>query len=67
MNKIIINNKSKINDEKALNLVLSVIKMGRISQNNKSYCACTSFKNNIVILAQKRKNDIFTIFDNISQ
>lgn len=65
MNKIIINNKTKLNDEEALKLVLLVIAEGRISGNGKCYCYATSFKNSkVVVYAEKRKNDIFTIVDN---
>lgn len=71
MNKIIINNKTKLNDEEALKLVLSVIAKGRISGNGKCYCYASGFrtsrnfsKNEIFVYAEKRKNDIFTIVDN---
>lgn len=44
MNKIIINNKTKLNDEVALKLVLSVIAKGRISNDGKCYCYASLFR-----------------------
>jgi hypothetical protein len=38
MNKIIIDNRSDLNDADAVNMVLNVIKMGRISNEEKQYC-----------------------------
>lgn len=65
MNKIIINNKTKLNDEEALKLVLSVIAEGRISGDGKCYCyASLSQNSKVAVYAEKRKNDIFTIVDN---
>lgn len=67
MNKIIINNKTKLNDEVALKLVLSVIAKGRISGDGKCYCYASLFQiqnSEILVYTQKRKNDIFTILDN---
>ncbi len=65
MNKIIINNKTKLNDEEAVKLVLSVIAKGRISGDDKCYCYASLFRNSkVVVCAEKRKNDIFTILDN---
>ena len=65
MNKIIIENKSKLNDEEALVLVLSVIAKGRICGKGKCYSYASVFRNNkVLVCAEKRKNDIFTILDN---
>jgi hypothetical protein len=61
--KITININNDITDEEALEYVLEVIKGGRISKEGKSYCHCTLFNKKIVVLANKRKNDIFTIYD----
>lgn len=63
MRKIIININNDITDEKALEYVLEVIKNGKISNEGKSYCHCTLFNKKIAVLANKRKNDIFTIYD----
>lgn len=38
MSKIIIENRAGISDEQALDLVKSVIKEGRISNNGRQYC-----------------------------
>ena len=38
MGKIIINNVSKATDEQAIDIVLKVIRLGRISNNDKQYC-----------------------------
>jgi len=43
--------------------VLQVVKKGRISKNNKSYCHCTLIDNKIVVLANNNKNDTFIIQD----
>ena len=60
MRKIYITINNDITDEQALELVLEVIKQGRISNNNKCYCYCTKIGNNL-ILADKKKNDTFRI------
>lgn len=68
MTKINIINESRLNDEKALILVLSVIAGGRISGKGKSYCYATYFKNSkVIVYAEKKTNDIFTIIDDIKQ
>ena len=41
MSRIIINNHSRVSDFKALELVQSVVKEGRISNNDTQYCYCT--------------------------
>jgi hypothetical protein len=43
MNKIIIENRSALLDEDALELIQKVIKLGRISNNNTQYCYLTVF------------------------
>lgn len=60
MRKIYITIKNDITDQQALELVLDVIKDGKISNNGKCYCYCTQIHKN-VIYANKRKNDTFTI------
>jgi len=44
MGRIIINNQSELPDSKALEMCLSVISKGRVSNNNKQYCYLTRFK-----------------------
>jgi hypothetical protein len=61
--KINITINNDITDEEALEYVLEVIKGGRVSNEGKSYCVCTLFNKKIAVLANKRKNDIFTIYD----
>ena len=61
--KIIININNEATDKEALEYVLEVIKNGKISNEGKSYCYCTLFSKKIAVLANKRKNDIFTIYD----
>jgi hypothetical protein len=65
MKKLTITIKNNISDEQALNYVLRVVKNGRISKNNKSYCHCTLFENQIVVLADNNKNDTFIIQDHV--
>lgn len=43
MSKIIMDNRSSLNDVEALGLVGNVMKDGRISSNNKQYCYLTVF------------------------
>ena len=63
--KIIIENKDGLSDKKALELVLSVIRQGRISNNNKQYCYVTSSKINhktyVVTTSLNQKSDRFVI------
>lgn len=63
VNKIIININNDITDEEALEYVLEIVKGGRVSQEGKSYCVCTLFNEETMVLAEKRKNDTFTIYD----
>jgi len=43
MNKIIIDNRSDLSDINALSVVCSVVREGRISNNNRQYCYyCTT-------------------------
>jgi hypothetical protein len=43
MGRIIINNKSELPDTVAMDLVMRVMKAGRISNNDKQYCYLTTF------------------------
>jgi len=66
MSKIIIHNQSEISDIAVIKAVTSVIKMGRISNNNKQYCYLTCFEiDNIEyhIATDLRKcSDVFTFY-----
>jgi len=60
MSRVIINNNSLCNDQQALEVVLAVIKEGKISNNGKDYCYCTTFKNPSVTAFSKRLKDGFS-------
>lgn len=44
MNRIIINNKTELNDLQAIEMVKAVIEYGRCSNDNMQYCYLSSFK-----------------------
>ena len=46
--KFIIENQSDLSDENALNVVLEVVRNGKISNNGKQYCYATVFSNSAV-------------------
>jgi hypothetical protein len=66
MDKIIVKNQTELSMISVLELVKSVIKMGRISNNEKQYCYLTSL--NIenteyhVVTDLRQKSDVFTIY-----
>jgi len=66
MSKIIIHNQSEISDIAVIKAVTSVIKMGRISNNNKQYCYLTCFEienEEYHIVTDLRKySDVFTFY-----
>jgi hypothetical protein len=43
MSRLIINNKSDLPDVEAVNMVLDVLELGRISNNGEQYCYLTVF------------------------
>ena len=45
----------------SLEYVKSVMLLGRISGDNESYCYCSKFTDGTVVLADKKKSDIFYI------
>ena len=53
--KFIIENKSKVDDFKLFNLIMTVIDLGLISGDKDLYCYVTSFKNGTVIIFDKKK------------
>ena len=63
MQKIIIHNRSALDDEAALQAVLSVIRMGRISNNNKQYCYATTFAKVTVWTKLNKHSDVFYVED----
>jgi len=66
MGRIIINNRSELPDSKALEMCLSVINKGRVSNSNKQYCFLTRFKLDGVeydVATDLRKgSDSFTVY-----
>jgi len=56
MGKIIIIIEDEISDERAVSLVASVIKCGKISRDEKSYCAATVFYEGTVVEADVLKS-----------
>lgn len=60
--KIIINiQDDSISQLEALDYVKLVMSLGRISGDNESYCYCSKFTDGTVVLADKKKSDIFYI------
>ena len=67
MNKIIIKNETKLNNEQAHDLVKIHVAYGRITEKGKCYCYTACYKNcRVIIVIEKRKNGLFaTIIDHI--
>lgn len=63
MSKIIIENNSSIDDIYAIDAIKAVMKLGRISNNNKQYCYYTSLDNINVASCLNKKSDRFVITD----
>ena len=62
MGKLIIENRSFLNDLSAMHCVLDVIKAGRISNDGKQYCYATSFTNDIMVWTYlNKKSDRFVV------
>ena len=61
-----INNKSDLTDLEAIDWVASVIKMGRISNEEKQYCYLTVFRANDaeyhVVTDLRKKSDSFIVY-----
>lgn len=57
---IIIRKADTITDYDALLHIQTVIRNGRISNNN-SYCNVTTFNDGIIVYANRKKSDIFTV------
>lgn len=63
--KLIIKNESSADDFTCLHLVMSVIKLGRISKNDTQYCYVCASDNYVVYTdLTKNKTDVFTVRDN---
>lgn len=69
MGKIIIKNNSDLSDLNVMDLVGRIIKMGRISDDEKAYCYLTTFKTNqgdYYITADLRKcSDVFVCYKSL--
>ncbi len=63
---IIIHKVDSISDYDALLYIQAVIRGGRISNNN-SYCSVTTFKDGVIVYADKKKSDIFTVTRSLIQ
>lgn len=63
---IIIHKDDCISDYNALEYIQEVIRSGRIS-NNGSYCSVTTFKDGVIVYADKKKSDIFTVTRRLMQ
>lgn len=63
MNKLIINNRTTLNDLEALEAVIEVVKLGRISNDAKQYCYGTVLHElNVMIWTDlNKKSDRFVI------
>ena len=61
MADILIHKSDDISDYDALLHIQSVIRDGRISNNEKSYCYVTKFADGFIVYADKKKADIFTV------
>ncbi len=64
MSKIIIENRTELDDDHILMLVSYIVRKGRVSNYGKEYCLCTTVKNECAIFTSKnKKSDKFTIVD----
>ena len=64
MGRIIINHSDDITPYDATQYVSAVMRMGRISNDNTSFCLCTRFKDDVVVLANTTKigSDTFFVY-----
>ena len=60
-NRLIINIQDDTSIKDALLCIYEVIKLGRVSGNGKSYCYCSKFNDGTVVIADKKKADIFYV------
>lgn len=65
VSKIIIDNRSSQTDEQAIQKVLSVMELGRVSNNGKQYCYITAFSDDVLVATDLNKcSDRFIVQDN---
>jgi uncharacterized membrane-anchored protein len=64
MGRIIVNNKSDLTDFEAMGLVMSVMVLGRISNDDKQYCYLTTFRDGAyhIVTDLRKKSDSFTVY-----
>lgn len=66
MDKIIVKNQTELSIIDVLELVKNVIKMGRVSNNDKQYCYLSVYEiDNIeyhIVTDLRQKSDVFTIY-----
>lgn len=65
MKRLIINNKSKASDYLATNMVVEVIRRGKVSNHGKQYCYGTRFKDGFLVWTDLKKSgtQTFTIIN----
>jgi len=64
MSRLIIENRSAVNDADTLSYVAAVIRAGRISNDGKQYCYCTKFKDGTMVSTDLNKSsDRFIVWD----
>lgn len=65
MGKLIIKNNTDILDTEVLSIIQNIISQGRISNDGKQYCYCTSIKTKggvySVVTDLRKCSDVFTI------
>ena len=61
MSNIIIHKSDSISDYDALLHIQTVIHDGRVSRNGECYAYVTEFQDGIIVYADKKKSDIFTV------
>lgn len=61
MSNIIIHKSDSISDYDALLHIQTVIRDGRVSRNGECYAYVTEFQDGIIVYADKKKSDIFTV------
>lgn len=63
MERIIIENRTQIPIDEIMLYVRKVIEGGRVSEDGKSYCFITTFRDGIVVSVRRNKNsDRFVVF-----
>lgn len=64
MKIIIKNNSQSITENEALWYVMQVVKEGRVSDQGRAYCFCTTFTTGIAVISKRNKSsDTFIIED----